>query len=282
MNSSDLISKKKRRSSSRFLIKNKQAKLIISRKCRRVNILDRNRHINENDLSTNEDVTTNTTEASAIAEITSIPMDINLIKIENKEPESIKPSLIEPTSNTENIKKNPSTSRLTELKSKFQNFKNSLVKSISNMKKPPSGTCFNQQLDKTHTVINKTANQIPTTKQPIRKAILNPLNENLNLKTINEQHKRLQNNILVRSSSVSTIKPNIKTENTGNSNNSARTNNNIMKKYDSASICKLSTSSSNLSHHKENNRPAFNQYAKVTYKDQHLFKPSSVIKSDLK
>lgn len=280
MNSSDLISKKKRRSSSRFLIKNKQAKLIISRKCRRVNILDRNRHINENDLSTNEDITTNTTEASEIAEITSIPMDINLIKIENKEPESIKPPLNEPTSNIENIKKNPPTSRLTELKSKFQNFKNSLVKSISNMKKPPSGTCFNQQLDKTHTVINKTANQISTTKQPIRKAILHPLNENLNPKTINEQHKRLQNNILVRSSSVSTIKLNIKTENTGNSYNSARTNNNVMKKYDSASICKLSTSSSNLS--KENNRPAFNQYSKVTYKDQYLFKPSSVIESILK
>ena len=69
--------KKKRRSSSvssrRFHIVNKQAKLIISRKCHRVDLLDRNRHLNDHSVNNPNDIST--TEE----------MDVNSIKTEKQD-----------------------------------------------------------------------------------------------------------------------------------------------------------------------------------------------------
>ena len=80
MNTSALTnsSKKKRRSSSvssrRFHLANKQAKLIISRKCRRLNLLDRNRHLNDISLNNPNDISN------------SEEMDVNSIKTEKQVP----------------------------------------------------------------------------------------------------------------------------------------------------------------------------------------------------
>lgn len=235
MNSSQLNLKKKRRSSSKFSIANKQAKLINSRKCRRVNLLDKNRHININDLSTNEE-----------------PIAVKIEQLELGEPAK---------QDTETIKTMAPISKLNELKTKFNNFKNSLVKSISNIKKPPSGTQFNQV--KKEKV--QSTSQLPVLQRQTSRKVMHPLND-FNIKTINDQHRRLQGNTLVRSSSVSTIKMNINKVETDND-----TKLNIvkqMRKFDSSTSCR--------SFNYKENKPSFNQYAKITYNDKHLFQPSSV------
>jgi len=70
MNTSALTNSSKKK---RFHLANKQAKLIISRKCRRLNLLDRNRHLN--DISLNPNDISNSEE-----------MDVNSIKTEKQVP----------------------------------------------------------------------------------------------------------------------------------------------------------------------------------------------------
>jgi hypothetical protein len=298
-------SKKKRRSSSvssrRFHIaNNKQAKLIISRKCRRVNLLDRNRHLNDVSLNNPNDV-------SNVEE-----MDVNSIKIEKQVPtlppfqhqkqqlqqqkQTISESIVAEQSRanvSETIKTMAPTSRINDLKTKFANFKNNLVKSITNMKKPPpSHSNSNVKQEKSHIPQASTSslrNSSTTSSTKLsaaaissRKPAIMPLNENLNLKTINEQHKRLQNNVLKRSSSVSAFKHESKPFASNNTSSNANAVPRLdtmkqMRKFDSTSTCTLSANSL-LQKSKENicAKPVFNQYAKINYNDRHLYQYTSV------
>jgi len=302
MNTSALTnsSKKKRRSSSvssrRFHLANKQAKLIISRKCRRLNLLDRNRHLNDISLNNPNDISN------------SEEMDVNSIKTEKQVPNILpfqlnqqkqltanQPMVVEQqrTNGSETIKTMAPTSRINELKTKFANFKNNLVKSITNMKKPPNHSNSNVKQEKSHMPQATTSNlrhssttsvsKLPAVVNSSRKPTIMPLNENLNPKTINEQHKRLQSNVLIRSSSVSAFKHESKPLVCNNSltMNAVSKLNTMkqMRKFDSSSACTLSISTNSLLHKSKENvngKPVFNQYAKISYNDSHLYQHTSV------
>jgi len=289
--------KKKRRSSSvssrRFHIVNKQAKLIISRKCHRVDLLDRNRHLNDHSVNNPNDIST--TEE----------MDVNSIKTEkqdvpNQLPNSSESLQMSESTVTESnlsqattIKTMATTSRLNDLKTKFTNFKNNLVKSISNIKKPPQSSSHNCKQEKATKHVpqtsksnlhqlsaNTSASRLATAATTTRKPAILPLNENLNLKTINEQHKRLQGNVMVRSSSVSTMKHECKPFATNNSSTSTSAAIKQLRKFDSTSTFTLSSTTSLLHNKSKENissKPVFNQYSKITYNDKHLFQHKSPI-----
>lgn len=263
MNSSILNSKKKRRSSGKFLISNKQAKLIINRKCRRVNLLDKNRHINENETSISEEAPiSDTVKQEPVLAESVLPMEHDQTLVTNQEQQQPQVKTSETTETT-----TKSISKLSELKNKFTNFKNTLVKSISNIKKPPSAN--NNNL-----VVVKEEKSIPTIKSSAsfhrttstsstlaRQTSRKELPNNENTKPVaNEPTKRLS--ALTRSSSVSTIKTTTQFKG--------------LKKYESTTSFK-SVNSLHLQqqNQKENQRPAFNQYAKITYNDRMLYQPVS-------